>query len=112
MSRKLRVPKIPASSLQHEDWSSGSPVVKLWPAVLWASEAWLGWGTITKAKEPHCKSSLQEPSLTMDAVPLERAFASTWLASLVHETQSRRICGSEVPRSQWSRSVLVRRGKG
>ena len=41
----------------------------------------MGWGTITKAEEPRCRSSLWEPSLTMEAVPLERAVGSTWPAS-------------------------------
>ena len=87
-------------------------MVKLQPAALWASKARVGCGTVTKAEEPRCRLSLQEPSLTMEAVLLERAVASIWPESLVHKTQCRRICGSEIARSQQSRSVLVRSGKG
>ena len=63
--------------LQHEGRSSGRPVAELHPTALWIREAPLDCSAMTKAEDWRCRSSLQDPLLTMDAVPSQRAVAST-----------------------------------
>ena len=78
MSRKKRIPRMPASLLQKADWFLEVPMVRLHPATQEEKPERLGDGTRTIAKLP-CSTSLQQDlSPTAAADPVVTASAKSW----------------------------------